>query len=199
MARIGVLGGSFDPFHRGHLGLALSVHQQINLDEIWFIPVGIAPHKKGHLPMEHRLNMVEIGTEDYSFIKVVDHEIKKNSTGYTYETLKALRTLHNDHEFCFIMGSDLLFQVESWYKAHLLLSEFSFVAVLRAPGEMEPFQKKAEELMKQYQGNIQVMSCYYQDISSSMIREALKNKSSIDAYVPNKVAQYILQNNLYEE
>ena len=106
MARIGLLGGTFDPIHNAHINIAKEAYEQLNLDEIWFIPVLNNPFEKKIVATnEQRVKMIELASKDYSYMKICDIELKKdpNVKSYTYDTLKELNEIY-DHEFYFKCG-----------------------------------------------------------------------------------------------
>ena len=113
--KIGILGGSFDPIHNGHLAIAKSAYQDFALDEVWLIPNGNAPHKDSDKMADasHRLAMCQLVADEYPFLKACDIEIVSKEYSYTYITVTKLKDLYPEHEFYFIMGADSLDYFES--------------------------------------------------------------------------------------
>ena len=120
--KIGILGGSFDPIHNGHLHMAKCAYEQYALDEVWLIPNGHAPHKDETQMADatHRLNMCRLVAEKYDFIQVNDIEILSEESSYTYLTLQKLTNRYPEHEFYFIMGADSLDYFDKWRNPQII-------------------------------------------------------------------------------
>ena len=117
MAKIGILGGTFDPVHNGHLALGKQAYEQFKLDEIWFMPSGHPPHKKSRLVTQgkEREDMVKLAIASVSYFVYSDFELKREGNTYTAQTLTLLREAYPQHEFYFIIGADSLYEIEQWY------------------------------------------------------------------------------------
>ena len=118
MKKVGIMGGTFNPIHVGHLMLAENAYACENLDEIWFIPSADPPHKKEEnvLNYEFRSQMTELAIRNIPYFVKYDFEAQRKAYSYTAETLRLLQQLYPDNEFYFIMGADSLFQIETWYE-----------------------------------------------------------------------------------
>ena len=116
MQKIGIMGGTFNPIHIGHLTLAQRVLDDLKLDEIWFIPTGCSYMKsnKDMVSPEERYHMTSLAIENHSQMKCLDIEIKRQGYTYSYETLEQLKNLYPQNVFYFIFGADCLFQIEEW-------------------------------------------------------------------------------------
>ena len=115
--KIGIMGGTFDPIHIGHLLLGEFAYENFSLDEIWFLPNGNPPHKstdESGVSLADRIEMVRLATEDIPYFRVNLYEASAQKHSYTFSTMKALRGLYPDHEFYFILGADSLFSIEQW-------------------------------------------------------------------------------------
>lgn len=115
MKRIGIMGGTFDPVHNGHLLLGRQARSEYGLDEIWYMPSHIPPHKKDHRITDgkDRLAMLELALEGISFSSVSDFEMKREGNTYTAQTLELLKEEYPEDKFYFIIGADSLFQLET--------------------------------------------------------------------------------------
>lgn len=188
MKKIGILGGTFDPPHFGHLLMANEVRFRLKLDEIWFLPNQQPPHKikKSKTTNQDRLNMLEkaIGKQPYFRIETI--EFSRNGLSYTFDTLKILKNQYPDFEFFFIIGADMVEYLPKWYKIDELIHIVQFVGVKR------PGYKIDSEYPLIYVDAPQM------DISSSMIRDRIKNNETIRFLLPESVREFIKENHLYE-
>ncbi len=133
--KIGILGGSFDPIHLGHLGLARDVLKQLNLDAIWFIPAWLSPHKQDQIPADaaHRLNMLTQALVPFPKFQVSEIELDQKGVSYTFNTLTALQKEFPDREWVLILGMDTFRDFSSWKNAREILQSVH-LAVATRPG-----------------------------------------------------------------
>ena len=122
MARIGILGGTFDPIHNGHLRLGKRAYEEFELESIWFMPSGVPPHKKDHRITEGKMrrDMVKLAIADTPCFLYSDFELKRKGDTYTAQTLTLLHRERPEDEFYFIIGADSLYEIEHWYHPELL-------------------------------------------------------------------------------
>lgn len=187
--RIGVLGGTFDPIHNGHLYLAKKVMRRFCLDKIIFIPTYLTPHKTGRkiTPTQHRYNMVRLALSGIKNFEVSDIEIKRKGKSYSVDTLRQLRKRFGPKtEIFFITGSDSLKDLDKWKGLDEILKLCRFVVVER-PGF---------DIDSPMQGFI-IVNINAKNIAASAIRKSLKNGRSITRLVPAKVKAYIKSHGLY--
>ena len=146
MIKVGIMGGTFDPIHIGHLILAMEAINYKNLDEVWFIPTGNPNFKqdKNVTDKKKRFEMVKIATQDNDKFKVCDYEINKNDVTYSWETMKYLRENY-DNDFYFIMGEDSLMSVETWENAEDFLKNTKILACIRRQEEMSKLDEKIDD------------------------------------------------------
>lgn len=191
--RIGVYGGTFNPIHIAHLIAAEAVYEALNLDEVWFMPARIPPHKQDQrlAASEHRLRMLQLALEPYQEFKVCTYELEQSTISYTFDTMKALVQKYADHQFNFIIGADMVAYLSKWYRYEELLAMVPFVAVQR------PQHPIASELP--WLRHIHMVNMPQIDISSTEIRQRCKNNRSIRFLVPNGVDTYIKEHQLYVE
>lgn len=187
--RIGIYGGSFNPIHNAHIGIVKYILEKLQLDRIIIIPVGKASHRddvvvNGSL----REKMCQLAFEGEEKIIVSDIEIKRSKTSYTIDTLRKLISLYGGHnEFYEIVGEDSAYNFSKWKEYEKIL-ELSKVVVFRREGFNGGIEHK----------NIIYLDTPLYDISSTMIRNRIKNSESILDLVPEKVAKFIKSNNLYK-
>lgn len=202
MANIGIMGGTFDPIHNGHLLLGKQAYLEYGLDRIWYMPSGQPPHKKDHAvtAAEDRLAMVELAVNTTPYFKLSDFEVTREGTTYTAQTLKLLRNLYPEDTFSFIIGADSLYEIEKWYHPEQILSA---VTILVAEREYSKDHRSMDEqisyLSQKYSCSILKLHCSEVDISSESIRDMVRHGQSITGLVPQNVEEYILSHHLYQE
>ncbi|MBI5731601.1 MAG: nicotinate (nicotinamide) nucleotide adenylyltransferase [Ignavibacteriales bacterium] len=191
MKPVGILGGSFDPIHLGHLITSYDVLEKRNLEKIIFVPCHISPHKTDQRPTEdiHRLNMVNLAIEQYPYFESSDYEIRKGDISYTYNTLVELKKSYDQIEL--IIGFDNLIVFDEWYRPNDILKLAKVVVMKR---EIDNIPVKHNK----YFDSVILLETTLIDISSTEIRERVKNGASIDYLVPSKVKEYISAHSLYK-
>jgi nicotinate-nucleotide adenylyltransferase len=220
--KIGILGGTFNPIHLGHLHLALEVHSTLNLDEILLIPTGIPPHKpdeKLALPSS-RLEMVRMAIKGYPFLHVSDIEIRRPTPSYSIDTVRALKKGSPGNQFYFIIGLDAFLEIESWREPHVLLEMLHFVVVSRPGFQFRqltrlPFlsrssEKELGELDLDLKNRLEMQINPFPTlillriepypISSSEIREKIKKGEDFDNnLLPESVKSFIMKKKIFSE
>lgn len=186
--KIGILGGTFNPIHVGHLILAEETRQKLNLSKIIFVPSFLPPHKEANsiLSAKHRYKMVELAIKKNKFFQVSDIEIKRENKSYTIDTLRQLKREYPKSVLFFIIGSDIIKDLSKWQDIKEVEQLAKFVIATR-PGY--PLEGVPEDIMPVH---IQAL-----DISAYEIRRRIKNNLSIRYLVPEEVRQYILRRRLY--
>lgn len=199
MKKIGVLGGSFDPVHLGHLSLARDALVQGCLDQVIFMPVYRQPFKlDARLSSDvDRLAMLREAIRDIPGLTVSDWEIKNKGVSYTYLTLRALKDQNKDATIYFITGTDTFLKINIWKNAVELIEENNFIVGHR-PGyrEQELFER-VSELKQKYDTEIQVINNTRLDISATEIRNLVGVEGTISQLVPPGVERYIRTHGLY--
>jgi nicotinate-nucleotide adenylyltransferase len=196
--KVGIMGGTFDPIHTGHLVVANEVLNFYGLEEIIFIPAGDPPHKKGTVANSFdRYIMTEMAVLSNNRFKVSDVEIKKAGKSYTLNTLLELTKQHPDAEFYFITGTDAVIELPSWREPEKLLNLCKFVAVSRPGISMEEARDKISEINKMFNSSIELFQAPMLQISSTDIRQRFMDGKSTKYLLPESVEQYIIKNNLY--
>ena len=202
MDKIGIMGGTFDPIHLGHLAMAQEAADLLHLPQVVFIPAQIPPHKRGRriTPPETRLRMTKIATADNPLFAVSDMELKRSAArpSYTVDTLNELKALYGETtELYFISGADSLVDLPTWHRAEELLHRCFFVAT-RRPG-VPLTEKIVADTFGALAERIIFLDTPALEISSTAIRERIKNRRSVRYYIPAAVAKFIENEGLYRE
>jgi nicotinate-nucleotide adenylyltransferase len=200
--RIGLMGGSFDPIHYGHLVLAEEVRQHLNLDRVIFIPVGRAPHKAQFkmADPEVRCKMVELAISDNPYFELSRLEIDSEATSYTIHTLRKMKELYGaDFELFFITGADTLLDLENWYEVEEVLKLCTFVGATRPGYVSEELIQKAQTLRETFHAKIELIAIPGLAISSTEIRERLQKGMTVKYLLPETVEHFIVEESIYEK
>ena len=197
--KVGIMGGTFNPIHFGHLLLAETAFHQFNLDEILIMPTKNPYYKKisNSVTEEDRVAMVELAIEDNVHFQLSKEELNIEGTTYTVETLSHLRVKHPGYEYYFIMGADSLFHIETWKDPEIIFSLSTLVCAVRDEYDHDDLEKKRIELGEKG-ADIVLLNMPEINISSSDIRKRVGQKLPISSLVPDDVAKYIRQEHLYE-
>ncbi len=191
--RTGLLGGSFDPVHTGHLLIARDAMEGLGLEEVFFIPAAQAPLRTQEptATAQHRKAMLAAATGDERAYQVLDDELQAGGTSYTIDTARRLHHKHPDRDFFWILGDDQLGKLGQWKEAGELFGLLEFVALER-PGHPLPEAPPIPGLRcHRLRGHVF-------SISSSEIRERLRNQLQVQEFLPAKVHQYIVEHDLYQ-
>lgn len=202
MAKIGILGGTFDPIHNGHLKIGTSAYHEFALDSIWFMPAGIPPHKRERkiTQGERRRDMVKLAIADTPYFLYSDFEMKREGNTYTAQTLTLLKEIYKEDVFYFIVGADSLYQIEQWYHPELVMKYAAILAAGRAYRNWHrSFEAQIRYLTERYGARIHPLHIPEMDISSEEIRTAVAEGRSVRDYVPEAVADYINKWGLYQD
>ncbi len=211
--RLGILGGTFDPIHYGHLRLAEEVGETLDLEHVYLIPAALPPHKgqRKVSPFQHRLEMTRIASAESPLLKVLDLEARREGFSYSIETLKTFhRMVHPDLDLHFVLGMDAFLEIETW-KDYRSLFHYAHFVVIQRPGFpsdiLESFlptlgvafaKKNGENRFVAPSGyEVMCMEATLMDISSTKIREKVTAGKSIRFLVPEAVKTYIENNHLY--
>ena len=198
--KIGILGGSFDPIHNGHLAIAECAYKDFHLDEIWLIPAGHSPNKDENkmTSATMRAEMTALAAQDFPHFKLSTYEIAKDGTSYTYLTLSDFKEQYPDTLFYFIMGADSLDYFDTWRHPEIICQKAVILVAVRDDMNFDDIQAKIEHIKTQFSAEIYPLSCLKIDISSSEIRANIQTGKDICDMVPQAVADYITKHNLYK-
>lgn len=199
--RIGIMGGTFNPVHNGHLILAENACNQYHLDKIYFMPAGVPPHKKNNAitPGEIRCSMVEKAIADNSKFAMLDIEVSSTELSYTYRTLEKLKHIFPDTEIYFIMGADSLSDFSSWKNPQRISELCKLLVAMRDDIDKTELRQIAEQLFHDFHTQVELLDTPNISISSHDIRDRVRNQASIRYLVPEEVRKYIVKNHLYLE
>ncbi len=196
--RVGIMGGTFDPIHLGHLVVANEVLNIYSLDKIIFVPAGNPPHKTGISANSwDRFFMTNLATMTNDKFIVSDFEIKNSEKSYTLNTLQEFHRIYPDTEFYFITGTDAVIDLPKWHEPKELLKLCKFIAVSRPGLRKKYLEMKIHEVKSGLNADIELLQVPMLQISSTDIRERYKKGISAKYLLPEAVEQYILKNNLY--
>ena len=200
-SKVGIMGGTFNPVHNGHLLLAEQAREYCNLDEILFMPSGNSYMKEqGEIPDgDTRISMTALAIEDNPHFALSTIEVERKGPTYTCETLAELKKLHPETEYYFIVGADNLFSIETWWKPEEILAGCTLIVAARGDKEESAIFNKAAELKEKYKARILLLPERRFDVSSTEIREKIKRGESVRYLLPDKVIAYIKKNRLYKE
>lgn len=187
--KIGILGGTFNPIHIGHLILAEEAREKLGLDKVIFVPTFLPPHKDNSniAPASDRLTMIKLAIEGNKYFIVSDLEIKRNGRSYTIDTINEFKEKFGSDDLYFIIGSDLLKYLEEWKDLNEIIKIVKFIAATR-PGY--PLEK-----IPSYINTLPIRAV---DISAFEIRECVKENKSFRYLLPERVYNYIKKRGLYK-
>ncbi len=199
MKKVGILGGTFNPVHIGHLILAETAYETFGLDYVLLMPNGNPPHKEINTEDGgiHRMNMLRLAVEDNPHLQLSSFELDKKGVKYTYRTLELLKEQHPDTKYYFILGADSLFDLEKWQKPDSICKNATLLVAVRDELGKERVKRQIALLEQELQAEIYLMDTPNLSFSSHNIRERIKNGKTVTYYIPKAVEEYIHDNNLY--
>ena len=201
MRKIGLMGGTFNPIHMGHLLLAQWAMEEQGLEEVWLIPTGCSYMKLSTADMVspwERYEMTCLAIDGNPRMKCLDIEIRREGYTYTYETLLELSKEYPDCQFYFIFGADCLYSIENWKQPEVIFKHCNIIAALRGDASIEQMQQKIQELQQRYQASIILLPFLQLEISSTNIRERINKGKSIRYLVSDEVMSYIEEKGFYQ-
>ena len=198
--RIGVFGGTFDPPHNGHYKYACEAIEKLELDRLIVIPASIPPHKAGLgiSSGEDRMNMTELLFSGNEKVSVSDMELRRQGKSYTVDTVRLLREEYPDDEIFFLMGSDMLLSFHAWYCPSEIIEYVRICAVTRCD-EVDRNDLEAY-IREHFHGSEDRFTiCDFEpiELSSTQVRNAVKNGESISSMVNPRIETYIIEKELY--
>ena len=198
--KIGIMGGTFNPIHLGHLVLSEYIRDEMGLDKIIFIPTGNPPHKDSSKIISgvHRKAMVELSIEDNPYFTLSDIELERTEKSYTIDTIYELKKIYKDDSLIMIIGADSLMDIERWREPSKLLNAIDIIVADRVLRDEEDVVEEIARLNLKYSVDIRYFHTPLIEISSTQIRDRSNNDKSIKYLVKKEVYNYILENNLYK-
>ena len=193
--KIGILGGTFNPVHIAHLMLGIRAKEEFSLDKVLVLPAGNPYLKEGQmiLPGEERLSLVKKAIKDLEGFEASDLELKKEGKTYTWETMRDLKEEYGDAVLYFIVGADCLQGFSSWVYPERILANCELIAACRGDVTVDAARPWAEELGKKYGGIVHLMEFPAIEISSTRIRDRIRNGKSIRFMVPEVIENEIVK------
>jgi nicotinate-nucleotide adenylyltransferase len=197
--KIGILGGTFNPVHNGHIAIANIAIYEFLLGEVIFLPVGQPPHKRNEniASAEHRLNMLRLAIEDEARFSVNTMELYRDGYTYTVDSLEILARENKNADYYYIIGADTLFELKTWKNFERVFCLTNFICELRPGQDDSEVREYADALNERYGYKFFVAKEKCPDISSSYIRELAEKRRLKQGLVPDKVARYIEKHQLY--
>lgn len=199
MRKIGIMGGTFNPIHNGHLKLAEEALIQFSLDEVLFMPSGIS-YMKAEQKIESgetRAEMTALAIQGNPHFFLSTLEIEQPGNTYTYQTLEYLRKEKPDAEYYFIMGADSLFQMTQWVSPERIFANCCILAAVRNDKTTADMDNRIQLLKREYNADVRLLQTSLMDISSSDIRRKIAAGESVEGDVPEPVRMYIEKRGLY--
>lgn len=198
--RKGIMGGTFDPIHNGHLKLAECARRQLSLETILFLPSGNPPHKQHRLDGAtdvQRLDMVQLAIRGCPYFSLDAEEMLRGGLTYTRDTIVRMKKREPETEFYFIIGGDSLMTFDTWYHPDTICENCVLVATGRDDLASETIQRKMNELKETFGARIVLLDLPKMQISSTDLRRRCRDHESIRGLVPDAVMEYIEENRIY--
>ncbi|MDL2280612.1 nicotinate-nucleotide adenylyltransferase [Selenomonadales bacterium OttesenSCG-928-I06] len=200
--KIGILGGTFDPIHIGHLIIAETARLDYGLDEIIFMPTNNPPHKNeiGITDSVHRYNMAVLATEDSPNFCVSSLELDRGGISYTIDTIKDLKKMYAEEtEFYFIIGRDMVGTLNTWKAIDELFDLCYFLVAMRQVDDADNIKEQLAGFSPKEKSKIKKLNTLEINVSSTEIRDKLKRGEAIRYIVTENVAEYIKEHGLYQD
>lgn len=199
--RVGIMGGTFNPIHLGHLILAENAYEELELDEVLFVPSGNSYMKEygDVLDAKTRIDLVGEAIEDNSHFALSRIEVDRGGNSYSYETIAALKEQNPDTEYFFIIGADSLFMMDKWMHPEKIFQEVTVAVAIRGGYNEEELEAEIKKMEEKYQTHIIRLHSRSVDISASQIRERVRKGKSIRYMTHYKTAEVIKKKHLYVE
>jgi nicotinate-nucleotide adenylyltransferase len=201
MKKVGIMGGTFNPIHYGHLFLAENAYEQLNLDQVLFMLSKNPPHKAKPemITDQQRVDMVSLAIRENPHFTLSTLELERDGMTYTADTLTILMKENSDTEYYFIVGADSLFMMQQWKDPQTVFDQCVVVAASRDNVEMQRMQQQVAQLKNLFDANIILIEMPTMQIASAMIRERVALRKTIRYYLPDAVITYINNNQLYHK
>ena len=199
--RVGIMGGTFNPIHIGHLLIAENAYEEYQLDEVLFLPSKNPPHKEGYdvAKEEERKKMISLAVEGNGHFSFSELEFERDGKTYSVDTMEILKKRYPENEYFYLIGADSLYNLESWHRAEDLMRMTRFLVATRDHHSYNEMNVFAECLRGAYGADIAFLNTPTIEISSSELREKVRLNKSIMYFVPDKVREYIIAHRLYKE
>ena len=199
--KIGIMGGTFDPVHNGHLMLGHAAYKAFSLDQIWFMPNGNPPHKKSETiksTAEDRMKMSSLAIAPFPEFVLQPYEALRAEVSCSYQTMEHFSKIYPDDEFYFIIGADSLMAIETWIHPERIFPTCTILATYRNEVKTkEEMNRQIQYLSEKYHAKIRLLETPLMPVSSHELRASLQSGDSVSEYMPAAVCSYIKQHHLY--
>lgn len=201
MPYVGIMGGTFDPIHFGHLAAAEGARHLVGLDRVLFMPNRQPPHKAGHgvSPAQSRAEMVLLAIAGNPYFEFSDLELRREGPSYTLHTLQAVQAAHPDWQVAFLAGMDSLMEIQTWYEYRTVLKLADFIFFSRPGYATEQGHAMLATLGAELTGRVRIIEVPGVAVSASALRAQASGGYPLRYLIPDAVAAYIARNGLYTE
>lgn len=201
MQRLGILGGTFNPPHLGHIYIAREAMKGAELEKMLFIPCGNPPHKSasGIVDAAHRFEMTRIAIRNFSDFEITDLEMRSEAKSYSAKTLEILKGLYPDSTLCFVVGGDSLRDMDKWYRPEKIFELAEIIALNRGGIKTKTFNDSVEFYRNKYNAKITEVDISPIEVSSSKIRELIANDEDVSDILDDEVLKYIKKFGIYKD
>ncbi len=199
--KVGIMGGTFDPIHIGHLILGEAAYRQFHLDEIHYMPAGNPPHKQnraGRASDEQRVEMVKAAISDNPHFRLSLVEMNVDGYSYSYRTLEKLKAQHPENDYYFIMGADSLVDFDTWREPQRIVNAAHIVVATRNQTEPVEFRALLAKRREEFHGDFLMLDTPNLDIASKHLRGMIADGESVRYYIPDAVLRYIEEHHIYQ-
>ncbi len=199
--KVGIMGGTFDPIHNGHLMLGQAAYEAFELDQVWFLPNGNPPHKTNsqiEADASDRLEMTYLAVSGIPYFKASAYEAERTEVSCTFQTLEYFHARYPDNQLFFIIGADSLYSIETWIHPERIFPLCTILAAYRDEvNSRELMEGKIHELRERYHADIRLLVTPLMHVASHEIRQFIKEGKDISSYLPESVVSYIKEHGLY--
>lgn len=197
--RIGIMGGTYNPIHLGHIRSALKARKYLCLDKLFIIPASTPPHKEfaRDISDSDRLETVRLAFKGKKNIEVSDIELLRKGKSYSIDTVLHFRSIYPDSELFLIIGTDMFLSFEQWYRFTEILEKVTLTVIPRHSEDIPKLKEHSAYMQKLYGASIRILNLKPFDISSTQIRHSLKNREDVSDLLDCRVYSYILERGLY--
>ena len=197
--QLGIMGGTFDPIHNGHIQMAQKCMEKFALDEVIFLPAGEPPHKRNYAVTDKykRLEMTRLAVKEIPGFSVSDIEIERGGYTYTIDSLRELGQIYKNARFFYIIGADTLGELYTWRNIEEVARLTKFLVVGRSNIPSEALHNAAARVREDFGGQLLAAQFNGPELSSTFIRDLARKGAPLEGYVPLNVARYIKENNIY--
>ena len=197
--QLGIMGGTFDPIHNGHIQMAQKCMEKFALDEVIFLPAGEPPHKRNYAVTDKykRLEMTRLAVKEIPGFSVSDIEIERSGYTYTIDSLRELGQIYKNARFFYIIGADTLGELYTWRNIEEVARLTKFLVVGRSNIPSEALHNAAARVREDFGGQLLDAQFNGPELSSTFIRDLARKGAPLEGYVPLNVARYLKENNIY--